>query len=183
TASGQTELFDAVVIAAPLEEADLQWEGLSFSAEKWMKRKYQVNHVTLVAGHLHPAYFGLRSNEEIPQLIMTRHKKEIPFAAMGLMGHTEDGKEGIYKIFSTEKLDEPFLSRLFTDSSDTLEIPWKAYPVLVPMKEWPPFRLGEGLYYVNGMESAVSTMETEAIAAKNVVNLLKRDWEENRPLH
>ncbi|HEX6988522.1 MAG TPA: hypothetical protein VF282_03580, partial [Bacillota bacterium] len=44
-----------------------------------------------------------------------------------------------------------------------------------PVSGWPPFRLGPGLYYVNAMESAVSTMETEAIAARNVANLLARD--------
>jgi prenylcysteine oxidase/farnesylcysteine lyase len=43
------------------------------------------------------------------------------------------------------------------------------------MPTWPYFRLAPGLYYVNAIESVVSTMETEAIAARNVVNLLMRD--------
>jgi hypothetical protein len=49
------------------------------------------------------------------------------------------------------------------------------YPVLKPSEQWPPFRLGKRLYYANAMESAVSTMETEAVAARNVVGLLKND--------
>ena len=36
----------------------------------------------------------------------------------------------------------------------------------------PPFRLADGLYWVNAMEFAVSTMETEAVAARNVANLV-----------
>jgi len=39
------------------------------------------------------------------------------------------------------------------------------------MTEWPSFIIDEGLFYINAMESAVSTMETEAVAARNVVNL------------
>jgi flavin-dependent dehydrogenase len=36
-------------------------------------------------------------------------------------------------------------------------------------QQWPPFRLGRRIYYANAMESAVSTMETEAVAGRNVV--------------
>ena len=47
---------------------------------------------------------------------------------------------------------------------------WKAYTVLSPMAEWPPFEIAEGLHYINAMESAVSAMETQAVAARNIAN-------------
>lgn len=47
--------------------------------------------------------------------------------------------------------------------------------MLKPANEWPTFRLAPGLYYVNAMESINSTLETEAVAARNVVNLLITD--------
>jgi len=39
------------------------------------------------------------------------------------------------------------------------------------MTAWPPFKIDEGLFYINAMESAVSAMETEAVAARNIANL------------
>ena len=38
------------------------------------------------------------------------------------------------------------------------------------MPEWPPFEIAEDLYYINTMESAVSAMETQAVAARNIAN-------------
>lgn len=58
---------------------------------------------------------------------------------------------------------------------EALRLSWKAYPILRPAPKWPPFVLHPGLYYVNAMESAVSTMETEIIASRNVVTLLAND--------
>ncbi len=51
----------------------------------------------------------------------------------------------------------------------------RAYPVLRPDRDLPPFRLAAGLYWVNAMEFAASTMETETIAARNVANLVEAD--------
>lgn len=178
TQDGRSERCDAIIVATPLEAVPTPWDDGIIHSKFWRLRKYQENHVTLVAGQLSPAYFGLKDEKDLPHLVLTRNKEEIPFAAIGRMGVTEDGKEEIYKIFSTRPLDEMTLSRIFSRYSDVERWIWHAYPVLTPMKEWPPFRLGERLYYVNGMESAVSTMETEAIAAKNVVNLFRKEWAE-----
>lgn len=40
---------------------------------------------------------------------------------------------------------------------------------------YPPIRADDGLWYVNSMESFVSTMETEVLAARNVVDNLVRE--------
>ena len=58
---------------------------------------------------------------------------------------------------------------------DTDRSQWDAYPVLPPTNSFPPIKLEKGLYYVNAFEPFISTMETETIAARNVVELLMRE--------
>ncbi|KAB7515769.1 hypothetical protein DM867_01080 [Halosegnis rubeus] len=55
------------------------------------------------------------------------------------------------------------------------EVSWRAFPRLDLETPTPPFRLADGLYYVNAMESVASTMETQAIAGRTVANLVARD--------
>ena len=64
---------------------------------------------------------------------------------------------------------------LFKDQIQIETRRWDAYPPLRPPSQLLPFRLGAGLYYVNTIEWAASTMETEVIASRNVVNLLSND--------
>ena len=70
-------------------------------------------------------------------------------------------------------LSDSQMDRLFRSRSEIERVVWRAYPVLGPSSVWPPFELARGLYYPNAMESAVSTIETEAVAARNAVALLK----------
>lgn len=77
----------------------------------------------------------------------------------------------IYKVFSRAPLDDSFFDQTFKNRKGRVHQEWKAYTVLSPMADWPPFKIDEGLYYINAMESAVSAMETEAVAARNIANL------------
>lgn len=69
---------------------------------------------------------------------------------------------------------------------------WDAYPVLTPTANFPPMVLDDGIYYVNGFETFVnpfpvtafslivyfrfiSTMETETVASRGVVDLLLKE--------
>ena len=68
---------------------------------------------------------------------------------------------------SDARVDELFEAR----ASPIARVDWNAtgaYPVLAPTPgaAWPPFVLGDGVYYAN-MEVPVSCMETEIIAGKN----------------
>ena len=47
--------------------------------------------------------------------------------------------------------------------------------MLPPTTTFPPIKLDKGLYYVNAFEPFISTMETETVAARNVVDLLLQD--------
>lgn len=169
--AGRREVFDAVILATPLEEAGIDFHDIDLPAVARQERPYQVTHRTLVSGRLKPGYFGLPSLQTMPRLVMTMERPEIPFSSLGVVGSTEEG-QAIYSMFSREAPDEALLNSLFAERRETIRICWRAYPVLEPMPDWPPFQLGPALYYINAMESAVSTMETEAIGSRNVVNLL-----------
>jgi prenylcysteine oxidase/farnesylcysteine lyase len=175
TAGGGAETFDAVIVATPLEAADIAFEGVEPPEAAHPRRAYQVTHATFVAGRLNPAYFGARCAADLPGAILTIEDPAIPFSSIGALGRAADAGLTVYKIFSREPAGERLLSALFAERAQTERLAWRAYPVLAPLPLWPPFRLGHGLYYVNAMESAVSTMETEALASRNVVNLLLQD--------
>lgn len=110
-----------------------------------------------------------------PSPVLTPERPEVPFSALGWQGPAADGRRDVYKLFSRRSLEDGLLDRLFAERGETVRLSWHAYPVLRPAAAWPPFRPGPRLYYANAMESAVSTMEPEAIAAHNVVSLLRAD--------
>lgn len=170
-----TETFDAVVIATPLERTSIRFVGIRDRSPAPIARQSQVTHATFVAGRLNPGYFGQSRAVALPRGILTTENPQIPFSAIGRVGHSPTYGVPIYKIFSREALDDALIGRLFAQPQDTLRIKWHAYPVLQPSPAWEPFRLQHGLYYVNAMESAVSAMETEAVASRNVAQLLIQD--------
>lgn len=174
-AGGDVERFDAVIVAAPLELAGIGFAGIALPPRSVLTRPYQVTHVTFVVGQLNPGYFHLRTAGQLPETILTEESPAVPFSGIGVSGRAVDSGHALHKVFSRQELGEELLSRLFSQRVQTHRLVWKAYPVLRPAAEWPPFVLSHGLYYVNAMESAVSTMETETMGSRNVVNLLLND--------
>lgn len=94
---------------------------------------------------------------------------------------------GLFKLFSRAALSDETLGALFEqfDKGDggVTRLVWEgAYPKLAPADpaRWPPFALdasgggGGGVMYVNAMESPVSCMETEIVAAKNAALAVQR---------
>jgi prenylcysteine oxidase/farnesylcysteine lyase len=110
-------------------------------------------------------YFGLARAGDLPDTVLTVEDDTIPFSSLGLVATSTDGAL-VYKLFSRDPV------QLFCSRDALEQIRWEAYPVLRPSDDVPPFRLADGLYWVNAMEFAVSTMETEAVAARNVANLV-----------
>jgi prenylcysteine oxidase / farnesylcysteine lyase len=110
------------------------------------------------------------------------------------------GTEFVYKIFSPDKVTPQFLSRLlgvdipdtFTGSSTKKAggedepadepISWyhaavfHPYPQELPRVTFQDPILRQGLYYTSGMESFISTMETNALMGKNVARLIVDDY-------
>lgn len=107
------------------------------------------------------------------------------------------GKEEIlYKIFSPDVVTPSFLSSLlgveipatFTGTSTTKDaeeavepISWyyphvfDSYPKALPRVTFQDPIVGNGVYYTSGMESFISTMETNALMGKNVARLIVDD--------
>lgn len=85
-------------------------------------------------------------------------------------------EEHIWKVFSMERKSDKWLEDVFGEG--TLgwihRKEWDSYPVLPPTKSFPPIKADTGLWYVNSMEPWISTMETETLSSRNVVdNLLQ----------
>lgn len=159
---GMADTFDIVIVACPLDLA-----GISLPQHKIKSdREYQEVHAHFIAGEIDYSYFGNVSNN--PQTIFTMEKEDVPFVSIARTGHAKEWDLPIYKVFSRTKLDDVFFNETFKNVKGQLHQEWKAYTVLSPMKEWPDFEISEGLYYI---KSAVSTMETEAVSARNAANL------------
>ncbi|KAG8910745.1 hypothetical protein FRC01_006154 [Tulasnella sp. 417] len=85
-------------------------------------------------------------------------------------------EEHIWKVFSMERKSDKWLEDVFGEG--TLgwihRKEWNSYPVLPPVTSFPPIKADAGLWYVNSMEPWISTMETETLSSRNVVdNLLQ----------
>ena len=52
---------------------------------------------------------------------------------------------------------------------------WDSYPKLPPVSDYPSLKADGGLWYVNSMESFISTMETEALSGRNIADLLVQE--------
>jgi prenylcysteine oxidase/farnesylcysteine lyase len=175
TIEGGGELVvDAVIIATPLETAAIELDVPLPHGPAIASRPFQVTHATFVAGNLNAAFFGHASSSQLPGTILTVEDPDIWISSVGRVGFSPTTGTPVYKVFSRESLTDRQVESLFRHSFEVERIVWRAYPVLLPSTSWPAFELAKGLYYPNAMESAVSTIETEAVAARNVVRLLQR---------
>jgi prenylcysteine oxidase/farnesylcysteine lyase len=103
--------------------------------------------------------------------------------------------EYLYKIFSPEVITEKYLATLlhFQGQSANPGIHanasqhvtwiyrkvWNSYPYEYPRVTFEEIEIASNLYYTGGMDSFISTMETNALMGKNVARLLINKW--NKP--
>ena len=172
TASGTTERYDAVCLAAPAEFADIELSGASTPAG-YGDRDFSELSVAYVSGRLDPAHFGERAVEDLPGLVVTSADSPTEFVHLRDVGEHADGP--VYKLTTRDGATPALLESLFASVYELEEVSWRAFPRLEPETPTPPFRLTDGVYYVNAMESVASTMETQAIAGRTVANLVARD--------
>ncbi|KAG9049768.1 hypothetical protein FS837_009184 [Tulasnella sp. UAMH 9824] len=88
-------------------------------------------------------------------------------------------KEYIWKVFSMDRKNDEWLEDVFGEGTVgwTYRKVWYSYPILHPAKAFPPLKADEGLWYVNSMEPFISTMETETLSSRNIVdNLLQESF-------
>jgi prenylcysteine oxidase/farnesylcysteine lyase len=174
TKEGAKPEFDAVVLAAPLELADLKVSAAR-RLVRLPPRLYQEVHVTLVSGEPSRSYFGLAPDDTFPSTVFASSSPRTPFCSLGLAGRGATG-ERLWKVLTVARpLSNETLHRMFARVTETARFVWKgAYPVLTPGAEAPPFILAPGVYYAGGLESAASTVDVSSVAGYNAAGLALR---------
>jgi prenylcysteine oxidase/farnesylcysteine lyase len=100
--------------------------------------------------------------------------------------------EFLYKIFSPQVVTPGFLAKVLgleldrvpssvadfkaKDVSWVYQKVWQSYPVEYPRVTYEPVKLGENVWYTGGMDSFISTMETNALMGMNVARLMVDEW-------
>ena len=177
------ELFDTVVIASPLSSSNL-----TFSPELEHKPddvQYVRLHVTLFTSphQISSGMFG--SITTIPDVILTTLSLDnagnvldpgfYSISTLRTILNPPSGTTGsqyLYKIFSPKQLNATFISQLLglnntgerlteiskKDLTWTYEKVWNSYPYLHPRAIFDDLQLAPNVWYINGIESFISTM-------------------------
>ncbi len=163
-----TSVFDGVIIAAPLEVADISFEGV---AKQWQAREYQKIYIRLMKGTVNSRYFNLDASTKLPSIILTS-KEADPITRFSINKSTKD--ESLVTVTSTEPIGNDLLDDLFKKGRPILDHMWHAaYPIFKPIEKIPNTYLDKGLLYLNAIESAASSLESSTFAALNSIKTLK----------
>lgn len=162
---------DAVIIAAPLQNANLSFSG--FSVPRPTLRMHHT-HATFVKGHVAPSFFQLPRTASVPVLVLTTNHSDNIISSMGQLAGAD--QLPAFKIFSNHALTAADLAALFTeyDPTSLVHIDWEAYPHYAGSQTLPSFQLHDGIFYINAIESVASAMEMSALSAKNAALLAAR---------
>jgi phytoene dehydrogenase-like protein len=165
-----SSVFDAVIIATPLEVADITFEGIA--DQKRQAREYQRIYIKVMHGTVDPKYFNLDASTKLPSIILTS-KEADPITRFSIKESTRD--ESWVTVTSTEQIGNDLLDELFqADGKTVLDHTWKAaYPIFKPTQKIPSTCLDKGLVYLNVIESAASSLESSAFAALNSIRTVK----------
>lgn len=172
TKDGSTEIFDAIIMAAPIKFSGIEFENIYLEMKEI---PYVTLHVTFVTGRLNPSYFNRTKVEDFPNQILTTNSGKTEFLSLAAKIILENG-ETLNKIFSHEKMSDEVLDRIFSERSWTFRKVWKSYPRLIPNQTFPSIEPDINFYYVNSYEPLISTMETECVSSNNIAKLLANRW-------
>ncbi|KAH8832141.1 Prenylcysteine lyase-domain-containing protein [Flagelloscypha sp. PMI_526] len=180
TAGTKTYNFDYIILAAPFHQTGI-FVPPSIAASI-PAQPYVHLHVTLFTttqATYNSAYFNATSPPQTMLTTANRARLHPPqpgpkFNAIQYRGKISD-TESIVKIFSTQRISDQEIHGFVNNVGWVYRKEWDAYPYLPPPKSFPPIKLADGFYYVNAFEPFMSTMETETIASRNVVDLLLHD--------
>ncbi|KAF8973540.1 Prenylcysteine lyase-domain-containing protein [Flammula alnicola] len=174
--------YKAVILAAPFHSTGIDFP--SSLSEQIPEQPYVRLHVTLVSttsATPNPEYFGLPPSSSAPRMVLTTYQggreghTKPEFNSLSYHGLIRDGEWAV-KIFSKKELSDEWLNNMFQGQVGWVHRKeWDAYPKLPPTSQFPPVKLDRGFYYVNSFEPFISTMETETISSRNIVDLLLND--------
>ncbi|BFZ56381.1 hypothetical protein PYCC9005_003427 [Savitreella phatthalungensis] len=164
-----TRKFDAVVLATPFHSSNITIDG---QLNLPLAIEYVHLYVTIIytSSKLSPQRFG----EDPPEVILTTDDEQ-RFQSISRVAQGPRGD--IYKIFSLHNLVNDELSEFFDRSGMTHQIvrqQWDAYPRGRPTDTFDPVELGRNLFYANGFERFISTMETQTLAGRNIATLISQ---------
>ena len=167
-ANETSSVYDAVIVASPLEVANISFDGISLQNQL---REYQTIYARIMRGQINPGYFNLDSSK-VPSLVLTT-KDANPLVLFSIK-HLPDKGESLVTVTSLEPLGDSFVDEFFKKGETVFDHSWSAaYPVFKPIQKVPDMVLDDNLFYLNGIESAASSLETSAFAAQNSVQALK----------
>ena len=168
-AENDAMVFDSVIIATPLELADIKFDGLTL--DRGRTQTYQTVYTSAMRGVFNPKYFNLNDSVRLPATVLTT--KEVGPITHYSIQEASHG-ESLVTISSTEPLTDAVFKDIFKSSPVSIfDHCWKAaYPIFKPLGKLPPTRIDKRLMYVSAMEQAVSSMETSVLSAKNAVQML-----------
>ncbi|KAF9901072.1 hypothetical protein EC991_006558 [Linnemannia zychae] len=162
TTTGHKQIFDYIVLAAPIESTSIDFD---ISLPPLPKVDYRTIHATFVRGYINPSYFFTPSSpvrssqpsaDKLPTHILST-KSRSEFTSLSVQARLSTG-ETITKIFSPEAVSTDLLNRLYTNRTWVKHKEWKAYPKLKPI----PFAPEEG-------EDDIVFEEDKAASSEQVV--------------
>ncbi|KAG1716771.1 hypothetical protein ID866_369 [Astraeus odoratus] len=184
--SSGSKIYNAIILAAPFHQTNMAVPP--DLADLIPPQPYVHLHVTLLttrSERANPEYFGLPPGTQTPKVILTTYEGkraggiEPEFNSISYLGrinrksdYGDEEPEWTVKIFSKDRISDEWLEKVFGNVGWVYRKEWDAYPVLPPTFTFPPVKLDQGFYYVNAFEPFISTMETETVASRNVVDLL-----------
>ncbi|KAH8802400.1 Prenylcysteine lyase [Flagelloscypha sp. PMI_526] len=172
--------FDYVILAAPFHQTGiLVTPSIASSVPAQPYVHLHVTLFTTTQATYNSAYFNLTAPPQVMLTTTNQARQDPPlpgpkFNTIEYHGKISD-TESIVKIFSTEAISDREIHGFADNVGWIYRKEWDAYPYLPPPKSFPPIKLADGFYYVNAFEPFMSTMETETIASRNVVDLLLHD--------
>lgn len=170
TSEENSSIFDGVIVATPLEVADIFFDGVE--KQKRQPREYQKIYIKVMKGFVNSKYFNLDPSTKLPSIILTS-KKTDPITRFSIKKSKKH--ESWVTVTSTKPIDHHLLDGLFKNGEAILDHTWKAaYPVFKPIKKIPHTYFDKGLVYLNAIESAASSLETSSFAALNSIKTIKK---------
>ncbi|KAI0655027.1 Prenylcysteine lyase-domain-containing protein [Cubamyces menziesii] len=196
TGSEDPKEYRAVILAAPYHQSNIIFSSPELPIARVPKQPYAHLHVTILSTssrYANSIYFNLSPVTPVPEMVLTTYngaRKGGPAPEFNSLSYltqlrykngtaylnAQGNPEWIVKVFSYAPISDDWLSHMFGGKVGwVLRKEWDAYPVLPPTTEFPPIKLADGLYYVNAFEPLISTMETETIASRNIVDIMLRE--------
>ena len=191
------DVFDAVVIASPLEVTDITFENIKLTKNSDFDRGYFNWYVTVVeASSINMSQFpSYEPLQGIPNLIVTTTNSsgKTGFVVMQPLGRhtTTPAPKNVWMVYSDESILQDIDMYFNNPKTETVfEHFWPyTFPHLKPIDggNVQPIILNEadggGIYNANAMESIATAMEISSIGGRNVALLIEKYLFENTFTH